>query len=249
MQERKFDNGGVRTDCPLRLMVAASNEWPIGEGYETVGAAFDRFLIRKVVRPVSPANRDRLLFDVLPAVASCLTLQDVDDAAREAKAIPVGDAAREALRAILDELSANGIRPGDRRIRKAVNVAQAAAWLDGVSPHAVCNEVQPIHLEPMQYVLWDDPQEQPQKASEIVCKIANPVGAEINGILAEADEVLTGINPKNLSAPETFAGLKKLEDCQKRLTSLPGNGRAQKARDYIKARLTGIRKQMLGISE
>jgi MoxR-like ATPase len=60
MQERRFDNGGRRVDCPLRLMVAASNEWPVGDGYESLGAAFDRFLIRKLVRPVSAAGRERL---------------------------------------------------------------------------------------------------------------------------------------------------------------------------------------------
>ncbi|KKK78986.1 hypothetical protein LCGC14_2838060, partial [marine sediment metagenome] len=116
LQERAYDNGGVRIDCPLRLAIAASNEWPSAEDGEELGAIFDRFLIRRVVNPVSPGGRNRLLYDDLPAVRPCVDLDTIDKMADEAALLPVGEEARIILSAILDELSGDGIRPGDRRI-------------------------------------------------------------------------------------------------------------------------------------
>ena len=49
---------------PLKICVAASNEWPQSqEGGKELSALFDRFVFRKTVRPiVSAAGRQRLLW-------------------------------------------------------------------------------------------------------------------------------------------------------------------------------------------
>ena len=49
---------------PLKLCVAASNEWPSAfEGGKELAAVFDRFALRKAVRPVlSGDGRKRLLW-------------------------------------------------------------------------------------------------------------------------------------------------------------------------------------------
>src|SRR6476659_11173076 len=65
LNERVFDPGdGVLVNCPLRLCVAASNEWPgQQENGAELQAVFDRFLLRKAVRPIaSAAGRHRLLW-------------------------------------------------------------------------------------------------------------------------------------------------------------------------------------------
>src|SRR5207253_4395607 len=64
LNERVFDAGdGVARPVPLRLCVAASNEWPDPESGKELAALFDRFLLRKAVRPIqSQAGRQRLLW-------------------------------------------------------------------------------------------------------------------------------------------------------------------------------------------
>jgi MoxR-like ATPase len=239
LQERAYDNGGARLSCPLRLAIAASNEWPSAEDGQELGAIFDRFLIRRVVRPVSPQGRARLLYDVLPAVAPCITLDEIDAAADEAAALGVGEDARTKLAEILDELAAAGVRPGDRRTRKAVGVARAAAWLAGAA------EVETGHLECLADVLWADP-EQAEKCAEIVTRIANPVGAALNEMLREIDEVVTSAGG---DSADRMAAIKKLEDVEKRAKALSkeGNGRAQKVVQHVRAERIRLQAAALGI--
>ena len=246
MNERMFDNGGIRTSTPLKMLVAASNEWPVGDGFADLGAVFDRFLIRTTVRPVSIAGRDKLIFGDFPKVTPCVHVNDLDNATNEAAALPFSTEARESYHTILESLHGAGIDPGDRRCRKATKIARAEAWLNGNA------EVQVADLECLQYVLWDDPQEQPAKASEVICKIANPVGAEINELLAQAEELITSISPDNLHDAETTAAVKKLKSVEGKLDKLAksggGNARAKRAFDYVNEKAISIQKRILGIS-
>ena len=160
LNERTFDDGsGVARPVPLRLCVAASNEWPGGfEGGHELAAVFDRFIFRKTVRPVQSGDgRKRLLWtdDLTPALSTTVTPAEVDRARAEAAGLAWSADAREALETVLKDLAREGVRPGDRRQRKAVGAARAAAWLAGA------DRVEPDHLEALQHVLWDDPTEQP----------------------------------------------------------------------------------------
>jgi MoxR-like ATPase len=243
MNERTFDNGGTLVQCPLRVMVGASNEWPVGEGFSELGALFDRFLIRKTVRPVTHGKRESLIFDNRPAVSECVTLSDIDTACTEAQATPFQPDAQEAYLQILDELHTQGIDAGDRRMVKGAKVAQASAWLAG-SP-----TVEVAHLECLKDVLWSDPQEQPSKAAEIVMKIANPVGSEVYALLGEAEELLSSFNHDNLADSKNYESIQKLGECQKKLKKLNDpSGRAAKATDYIKNRVLSIQKKMMGLA-
>ena len=64
LNERTFDAGdGVARPVPLKLCVAASNEWPSPETGKELAAVFDRFVLRKAVAPIrSAAGRARLLW-------------------------------------------------------------------------------------------------------------------------------------------------------------------------------------------
>ena len=238
LQERTHDNGGARVSCPLRLAIAASNEWPSSEEGQELGAVFDRFLIRRSVRPVSPQGRDRLLYDALPPVPPCASLADIDAAAVAAAALPVSADARTALAQILDELGAAGIRPGDRRSRKAVSVARAAAYLDGAA------DVQPSHLEDLSMVLWSDPA-QADKAGEIISRISNPVGARINEILRAVDECVQASG----DAAARMKAIKQLEESEREVGKLAtqGNGRAKAATAYIRRERVRMQALALGI--
>ena len=241
MNERRFDNGTLRVHCPLRMMVAASNEWPIGEEFKDLGAAFDRFLIRKYVRPVGDASLERLLTERLPTHKDVLTLDEVDQARIEASQMAMPKPTVGALANIVRSLRAAGIQPGDRRIRKSVEVAKAEAWLQGA------DDVAPEHLECLGDVLWEDPTEQPVKCKQIVAKIANPVGAEVGSLLRQAEEALDSIDQNDIRNPNTVAALGKVKEVEERLGLFPDNARATKAAEHIRGRLVSVQKALMGI--
>jgi MoxR-like ATPase len=229
LNERKYRNGDTVLDCPLQLCVGASNEWPgDGEGGKELGALFDRFLFRKLVRPIgTEKSLARLLWvrDLVPKLSTTITPGEIDLAAAEALMLPWGNEAKEALVSIHREAKKEGIVPGDRRLRKAVKAAQAFAWLNGAA------QVEPDHLEVLGHVLWDDPAEQPKKVAEIVGAIANPSGMQVNGHLMEAEQLIAGVDLKDLSAASVVA--KKLSEIHSKLKSV-GGPRAERAMEFVK---------------
>jgi MoxR-like ATPase len=156
LNERAYEVGdGTTVQVPLRLCVAASNEWVPPEAGKELSALFDRFCLRKSVRPIlTAAGRRRLLWgaDHTPKLSTSVTPAEVDRAREEAAALPWSAEAKGALEAVLRELAREGVVPGDRRQFKAVGVAKAFAWLCGSS------RVEPEHLEVLQHVLWDSPE-------------------------------------------------------------------------------------------
>lgn len=237
LNERTFDAGdGVARRVPLKLCVAASNEWPNPETGKELGALFDRFVLRKAVRPiVTAAGRKRLLWerDHTPKLSTSVTPAEIEAAHREAAALPWTDAARDALEAVLRDLAKEGVVPGDRRQYKAVGVAQAYAWLAGAAA------VEPEHLEVLAAVLWDDPQEQPEKVAQVIARVANPVGMRVNQLLLEVEAVTASADLRNLAAAATVTA--KLGEIAKQLAALKGNGRLDKARAYVAAEIKRIK--------
>ena len=155
LNERTFENDGASVPVPLRLCVAASNEWPSPETGKELTALMDRFLFRKAVRPImTMAGRKKLLW-TRDHDAEAL---HVDHRRRRstwrttaARRLPWSDDAVEAAEQILRELAREGVQPGDRRQYKAVAAAQAYAFLCGA------DEVRTEHLEVLATVLWDEP--------------------------------------------------------------------------------------------
>lgn len=235
LNERTFRNDKALLKCPLRLCIAASNEWPGDqEGGKELGALFDRFLMRKLVRPiVSEKSINRLLWgNVGVSLSTTISPAELDAAAAEAKGVTWGKDAQDAFGAILREARKEGIHAGDRRLRKAVTAAQAYAWLNGAA------QVLPDHLEILSHVLWDDPAEQPTKLAKIVGSIANPSGMKVNSLLSEAEQVIAGMDIKDLS--KTAVAVKKLAEIGKQLDGLAGV-KAEQARDYIKSEVKRIK--------
>lgn len=238
LNERVFDRGdGTLTKVPLKLCVAASNEWPQSqESSKELAALFDRFLFRRSVRPiVSAAGRQRLLWkrDHAPKLSTEITLAEIDQAHGDALALPWTDQSKDMLETILRELSKEGIQPGDRRQFKAVSACQAFAYLCGA------DRVEPEHLEVLTSVLWDDPVEQPEKVAQVVAKIANPTGLRLNQLLLECEQILASTDVRNLAQAAT--GAAKLQEIDKQLTALRGNGRVSKAQSYVREQIKKIK--------
>lgn len=237
LNEGTFDRGdGVARPVPLRLCVAASNEWPSPDTGKELSALFDRFVLRKAVTPIrSQSGRQRLLWarDHTPTFASTVTPAEVDQARRQAAELPWSVAAKDALEATLRELAREGIQPGDRRQFKTVGVVRAFGYLNGA------DEVQPEHLEVAQHCLWDDHQEQPLKAAQVIARIANPTGMRVSQLLLEAEQVLAAADVRNLADAAKAAA--KLAEIDKQFAGLKGNGRVEKARSYLKGELKKLK--------
>jgi MoxR-like ATPase len=237
LNERTFDSGdGVVRKVPLKLCLAAANEWPSPDTGKELSALFDRFLLRKTVTPIrSQLGRQRLLWarDHAPALSTTITPAEVDEARRMATALPWSKEAKEAFETILKELSREGIQPGDRRQFKTVGVVRAFAFLTGAE------EVKPEHLEVAQCCLWDDPIEQPQKVAQVIARIANPTGMRVTQLLLEVESVLAATDVRNLADAAKAAA--KLGEVDRQLASLSGNGRVEKARVYVKDQLKKLK--------
>jgi MoxR-like ATPase len=238
LNERVFDPGdGVPVMCPLRLCVAASNEWPgQQENGAELQAVFDRFLLRKSVRPIaSAAGRHRLLWatDHTPRLSTSVTPAELDLAHAEAIGLPWTAEAREAFEAILRELATEGVRPGDRRQFKAVGACKAFAYLCGAE------SVEPEHLEVAAHCLWDAPEEQPQKAAEVVARIANPTGMKVNQLLLECEQVVSACDVRNLPSAATAAA--KLGEIDRALAALKPDARVAKARSHVKEQVKRLK--------
>jgi MoxR-like ATPase len=237
LNERTYEVGdGTSIKVPLKLCVAASNEWPSPETGKELAALFDRFVLRKSVRPIlTAAGRQRLLWhrDHTPSLSTSVTPAEVDQAHREARKLPWADEAKEATEAIVRELAKEGVQPGDRRQFKAVGVAQAYAWLCG------CDRVEPEHLEVYASVLWDDPIEQPEKVAQAVARIANPTGMKVNQLLLEAEQILAAADVRQLAQAATATA--KLQEIEKRLASLKADGRVERARAYVREQIKKVK--------
>lgn len=241
LNERQYDNGdGTFRTCPLKICVAASNEWPSDDnGGKELGALFDRFLFRKTVRPVSPAGRRVLLRKAVegdacqPRFEHTITAAEIDRAHEEAKALPWSNEAKVAMWKILEGLAAEGINPGDRRQYKAVLAARAYAYLCGAA------EVRPEHLEVLAHVLWDDPTEQPRKAAEVVARHANPAKAAVNGLLVQAEDVVAKTSPTE--------AVPKLQSLQKELAALPRSEWRERAEQHVAALVKTAYNKVIGL--
>ena len=238
LNERVYENGdGSLVKVPLLLCLSASNEWPNSqEGGRELLAVFDRFLFRKTVRPIlSQAGRQRLLWvrDHTPRLSTSITPEEIHKARADAMSLPWGNEAKQALEVILKELSKEGIQPGDRRQHKSVSAAQAFAYLNGAG------EVECEHLEILASVLWDSPEEQPEKCASVIARIANPVGMKVNSMLMECEQILAGCDVRNLGQAATATA--KLGEIGKTLATLKGNGRVERASAYVREQVRKLK--------
>jgi len=237
LNERTFDAGdGVARKVPLKLCVAASNEWPSPETGKELAAIFDRFTFRKAVRPIlTQAGRKRLLWDrdLTPTISGTITPIEIEAAHFEAMSLPWSAPATESMETIVRELAKEGVQPGDRRQVKAVAAARAYAWLHGAE------QVEPEHLEVLASVLWDDPVEQPATCAKVIAKVANPTGMQVTQYLLEVEQILAGADVRNLA--EAAKAAAKFAEIDRQLATLTGNDRVEKARAYVREQLKRLK--------
>jgi len=240
LNEKTFDKGdGIARRVPLEICLGAANDWPSGDEAKSLGALVDRFMLRKSVLPISSAaGRQKLLWNnSAPEFSTNLTPSELTAARLDAQGIPWSSEGMKALEAILDELARQSVRPSDRRQFKSVAIVQAYAWLNGG------DEVLPEHLEILTHVLWGDHAEEASKVRAVIMTIAAPISMKVNGLISEIEQILAGVNPKDLGATATAAS--KLSEISKSLKAMKEHPKALAAIAYLKEKITELRLKSL----
>ena len=127
----------------------------------------------------------------------------------------------------------------DEAAQRYLAVAALYNGINDLSGSRGSDEVRPEHLEIAQHCLWDDPVEQPQKAAQVIARIANPVGMRVTQLLLEIEQVLAAADVRNLADAAKAAA--KLAEIDRQLATLKGNGRVEKARSYLKDQLKKLK--------
>jgi MoxR-like ATPase len=154
VNERVYHNGTARDVAPLKLVVGASNELPADE---SLGAFYDRFLVRHWVEPIQGAGDWMGLMmrtAGAPDTRTTVSLDAWELACDAVAAVTIAQETVEAAFKLKKSLELEGIVASDRRWVKAFKLARAAAWLDGET------EVTPDHCEVWKHVLWNEPEQQ-----------------------------------------------------------------------------------------
>jgi MoxR-like ATPase len=140
--------------------------------------------------------------------------------------VVVTDATVDALMSIRDALRPEGLIASDRRWKKSLRLAQAAAFLAGAT------ETSPEDLAFLSDSLWREPKDR-AKVARIVGPMADPVSFQATEILDAALEQTARIDALKAGDRQSFLALaaKALDDFraqQQKLQSLAANGRRAK---------------------
>ena len=167
LNERQFDNGGVRQDIPLDFCIGASNELPQDE---SLGALFDRFLVRRWVNYISDRDSRRTLLllkgDPTDSITVKITEEELADLQKERGAVDYSGIVEAALD-LGEDMAEAGLEISDRRWRKLMKLVQASALLNGRTVATTED------LMPLADAVWDDPQDY-AKVYGLVAKVVSP---------------------------------------------------------------------------
>jgi MoxR-like ATPase len=169
-----------------------------------------------------------------PEFEEKVTVAEIKRAQEEVRTTGWTPESQEAFETIMEEIvhpSKLAIPVGDRRARKAVNVCQAAAFLEGHE------QVQTEDLWPLAHVLWDAPEEQPEKVHKVVARIANPVASQITGKLLDAEDIIDKSRPAE--------AVPKLQVIVKDLKAMKDHPRRDKTVAYLQERIKELYDKVL----
>lgn len=208
--ERRFRNGHEWVDCPCRMIVGASNEFP--EDPTTLAAFYDRFPLKMMVDSLDDTSFGDMLRLVRGQVSTGkppITLTDADfvELDRLVAAVKIPDGLIEVLGELRGVLRAKGIRPSDRRWAQCVRIIRASAALAG---RATAERADLQAIEP---VMWSTQEEIGQVRAEIV-NFLNPIEKvlreAIDGAWSGRRLILDAAGPNNDAGAAAIAATKAI---------------------------------------
>ncbi|KAG2429170.1 hypothetical protein HYH02_014105 [Chlamydomonas schloesseri] len=214
INERLFDNGNRRVPVPLISMVGASNELPESEELD---ALYDRFLVRRAVRQVSPSGVAQMLTYYSGSEGSAsaaaqraasipqsmlLTRADIDSCKAAAlSSVRVPPAVIQMvtdLRTYLQEKMEPPVYVSDRRLVKSIQLLQVAAYCNGRE------SVTEYDCLLLQHVLWQRPEQADRIHDWVVAQLS------IDDGLKQVQYLLSGLFSRacrSLGNPEKVADI------------------------------------------
>ena len=228
VNERLFHNDGTPMQVPLVTLFGASNEMPEGEELE---ALFDRFLVRfNVQYLLQPHNFRAVLAAGEPTSTVSLSLKELRKEQAATRLVKVTDDTVDALVAMREALRQEGIVASDRRWKKCLRLAQAAAHLAGEK------KTSPEDLSILVDSLWREPKDRP-KVARIVGKLADPIGTQAQEVLDAARETAGKVTALKTGDRKSYIAaaaqaLEQFNQQQDRLTKLARSG-GKRARSVI----------------
>lgn len=199
INERLFHNGPEPVALPLRMLVGASNELP--EGPE-LAALYDRFLVRHWVQRIQlPDAFFAMLTGEEHGAAQTLTLADWDTAQAEVAKVELPKATQQAfwtLRAQLEKEA--GITPSDRRMKRAVKLVKANAWLSGET------EAAEEHMGVLADVFWEQP-EQREPVAKVVGSLSSGAAGEALKIQDVVLQLIAGLPANGRSGDQEYQNM------------------------------------------
>lgn len=246
LNERKFDNGGMRQNVPLISLVGASNETPQDE---SLAALYDRFMLRYVSDYISDeANMANLLLTspAAPAKQTTIDLSELMLAHKEAQSVNVSqDIIREII-SLKRAFAAAGITASDRRWKHSIDVVKAVAYMDGRAA------VEADDLLIYSNIMWDDPKDR-GAVSKVVNDTIQSDYSRILQIRDAVDQIIRDFK-KAINAPESsrdkgfspealaIEAMAKCRALDNKLQKLRGGGQRG---DNLKTEITGKWKKAL----
>lgn len=180
LNERQVFNGSEFVDIPLKMMVAASNKLPYGEGFLAV---LDRIVVRHYLP--APKSNDvdgfqKILQSELSENPTTISMKDIESVSKEAMKLPVSgrfyDFISNDLRPALckTEQGLSEASISARRWKMGISMAQAEAWLRGDE------EVGPEHAVVYKDICWNK-EPQIKKVQTLVERMCGNPQAMIDG--------------------------------------------------------------------
>lgn len=209
--ERQFSQNGRLIDAPLLSLLTASNELPQDD---SLWAMHDRLLLRLNVKPiVERANLVRLVTEDLKLPEPRFTLDDLHQMQHHVRATKVPLAVAEAYVDILVSLRDKGINVSNRRMRWAVDIIRAHAWMNGrheaVTQDLVC----------LRHILWTKPDQIPD-VDNVVLEKANPAVKLVRGVQERVFKALKDIEAKQTDQDKLVQFTETLPHLNKDLSEL-----------------------------
>lgn len=197
VNEHIFHNGGQIMHCPMKVLIAASNELPAKD--EGLEALWDRFLVRMVSNCI---ENDDAFFKMImsksceqPDLADDLFITDELYARwqSESKSVGINETVINAIKAlrktfaVLEKEDGNKLRYyiSDRRWRKAYRLMQSSAYLNGREEINMSDYLLLIHS------FWNDDECIPNVLKAICSSISDATVKSISKIERLIREMMT----------------------------------------------------------
>jgi MoxR-like ATPase len=187
LNERQFDNDGIRIDVPLLSLFGATNTANLPQNPEgKIGAVWDRFLLRVPVSYVQPANFVAMLQQpqaLAAPIQGCVTEADLLQLQQWRATVVVPADIYQVLAQIRAALFEKKIVVSDRRWQKSIAVVQAQALLSGRT-HVLVEDLKALRL-----TLWQKPEQIGEIARVLIGQVS-PFESEILEVQDQAESVV-----------------------------------------------------------